>query len=480
VLHWFETTAPIRVKFQTMAWFHAAGAGLALLGALLAAGGLVPAWLAVGVTLAGCVVNLATVLVAKERICTPYVNTVLRMEALAAGDLDSPVDYTHYRDCVGRMTTAMSTFRDNAVAVQRSTVIEDVIRTLGEALNRLADGDLASPLDAALPERYAGLRKDYNDALAALQRVIAMVATSASTVLISAREIQDAADNLSNRNVRQAASLEEASAAMTQVTEALDKTARSTADAQKSVADTHREASDGGAVVNRAVEAMAAISHSAEQITQIIGVIDGIAFQTNLLALNAGVEAARAGEAGRGFAVVATEVRALAQRSADAARDIKALITASTQQVGQGVALVGDAGAVLSKIVTRVAEINAQVGVIATETQGQAEGLRQVGTVVAELDRSTQQNAAMVEQSAAASRSLANEANDLSAAIGRFRLGAATPQLPQLTPRAPAPAPAAAPAPVTPLPVRSAPRPAPAPARTATALAPAHDDWSEF
>jgi methyl-accepting chemotaxis protein len=180
--------------------------------------------------------------------------------------------------------------------------------------------------------------------------------------------------------------------------------------------------------VGNAVAAMSEIEKSSGQISQIIGVIDEIAFQTNLLALNAGVEAARAGEAGRGFAVVASEVRALAQRSADAAKEIKALISASTTQVASGVELVGETGRVLGRILVQVTEINGIVAEIAASAAEQSTGLAEVNTAVNQMDQLTQQNAAMVEQSTAASHSLAHEADALATLIGRFQVGgAATP-----------------------------------------------------
>ena len=196
------------------------------------------------------------------------------------------------------------------------------------------------------------------------------------------------------------------------------------------VTETKGDAEKSGEVVRKAVEAMGGIEKSSQQISQIIGVIDEIAFQTNLLALNAGVEAARAGDAGRGFAVVASEVRALAQRSAEAAKEIKALISTSTAQVGEGVQLVAETGKSLERIVAKVAEINTVVSDIAAGAQEQATGLQQVNTAVNEMDKVTQQNAAMAEEATAASRSLASESDQLMSLVGQFRLGnvAALPQ----------------------------------------------------
>jgi methyl-accepting chemotaxis protein len=208
---------------------------------------------------------------------------------------------------------------------------------------------------------------------------------------------------------------------MAQVTEGLSQTAAHATSVQRTVDAAHRTASDGGAVVQRAIAAMAAIETSSREISQIINVIDGIAFQTNLLALNAGVEAARAGESGKGFAVVANEVRALAQRSADAAHNIKSLINNSSGQVDQGVALVGETGTQLTAIVTQVAEMSSLASSIANATEQQAASLRQVHTAIRDMDLSTQQNAAMVEQSSAAAVALETEAQSLTALVATFR-----------------------------------------------------------
>ncbi|USI74561.1 methyl-accepting chemotaxis protein [Sphingomonas morindae] len=201
----------------------------------------------------------------------------------------------------------------------------------------------------------------------------------------------------------------------------VQETARSASEVRTAIGETHREATDGGAVVSEAIAAMGAIEKSAQEIKQIIDLIDGIAFQTNLLALNAGVEAARAGDAGRGFAVVASEVRALAQRSTSAAKDIKDLITKSAEQVGSGVQLVGQTGTVLQKIVSRVGAVRSLVASISDSAETQATNLGEVNRAVGEMDKMTQQNAAMVEESTAAARSLAAEADELATLVSRFR-----------------------------------------------------------
>ena len=294
---------------------------------------------------------------------------------------------------------------------------------MGEVLQALAQGDLTARM-SDLPGAYACAEDDFNAAMDSFQQMMAGIVSGIGSISTASAEIRTASDDLALRNEQQAARLEETSAAMNQVTGSVRGTAESARDMQQAIAGAHHEATEGGAVVARAVEAMAAIEASAQQISQIITVIDGIAFQTNLLALNAGVEAARAGDAGKGFAVVATEVRALAQRSADAAKDIKQLITTSSTQVEAGVQLVGQTGTVLDRIVTKVGEVNELVSSIAEAASAQAENLQHVNAAVIEMDRMTQQNAAMVEQSTAASRGLADEASGLLRLVSRFESAA--------------------------------------------------------
>jgi methyl-accepting chemotaxis protein len=250
-----------------------------------------------------------------------------------------------------------------------------------------------------------------------------VVAGNAQGIRSGAGEISTAADDLSRRTEQQAASLEETSAALDQITATVRKTAEGAGHARQVVSSAKQQAQLSGEVVGNAVAAMGHIEKSSAQIGQIIGVIDEIAFQTNLLALNAGVEAARAGDAGRGFAVVAQEVRALAQRSAEAAKEIKGLIQASSGQVALGVELVGETGKALARIAAEVTEIDGAVTEIAASAQEQSTALAEVNTAVNQMDQVTQQNAAMVEQSTAASHSLAQEAEQLATLVGRFSVG---------------------------------------------------------
>ena len=319
------------------------------------------------------------------------------------------------------------------------------VAEVGAGLARLADGDLQHRLDGALPTAFEGMRTDFNGALERLGGAMGTVSDSTSAIQTGAGEITSAADDLSRRTEQQAASLEETAAALDEITATVRKTAEGAVHAREVVGSAKTDAEKSGEVVRDAVAAMSGIETSSRQIGQIIGVIDEIAFQTNLLALNAGVEAARAGDAGRGFAVVASEVRALAQRSAEAAKEIKGLISASGQQVANGVQLVGETGRALDRIVGTVGEINQIVGEIAASAQEQATALNQVNTAVNQMDQVTQQNAAMVEQTTAASHGLAQEAQELSRLMSRFKVAreeAAVEPLRRPAPRTPAARPA--------------------------------------
>jgi methyl-accepting chemotaxis protein len=309
---------------------------------------------------------------------------------------------------------------DFAVSTYQDASDDEIIGKLGVGLSRMASGDLTHRI-GGIASRFGKLQDDYNNAAAHLSDTIQQVSRSVAAIHMGSSEIRAAADDLAQRTERQAASLEQTAAATNQVTSTMEASAQRANEATTTIDETYREASEGSAVVARTVEAMGEIDRSSQEIANIINVIDGIALQTNLLALNAGVEAARAGDAGRGFAVVASEVRALAQRAGEASNDIRALISASSSKVTEGVSLVGEAGAVLNHVLVNFQQISDMVGLIARSAESQSVNLQQVNGAVSDMDRMTQQNAAMVEQSTAATRSLADEANHLSQVIGRFK-----------------------------------------------------------
>ena len=368
------------------------------------------------------------------------------MQKLARGEFDVEITDTSRRDEVGLMARSVDIFKQNGRDATRlrgeqaSRQAADAIvskeriamaEMIGAGLNKLAAKDLTYRV-SNMPEAYHKLQEDFNSALDQLEEAIQAVAGNTDTINTGTQEISTASDDMSKRTETQAANIEETAAAVAEITATVQQTAAGAMKAREVVAGATEEASRSSEVVRQAINAMSDIEKSSQQINQIIGVIDEIAFQTNLLALNAGVEAARAGDVGRGFAVVASEVRALAQRSAEAAKEIKALLQTSRGQVEQGVKLVAETGASLDRIVERVAQVNTVVSEIATNAQSQAAGLKEVNTAVGQMDQTTQQNAAMAEQSTAATRTLANQSQELAAVVAAFTTRALRAVLPKL------------------------------------------------
>jgi methyl-accepting chemotaxis protein len=370
------------------------------------------------------------------------------MTLLAEGETERDVPGLDRGDEVGQMAAALAVFRDNALErkqiearaesernlsdnerrqreaekIREANELARTVDELANGLKRLSSGDLVAHIETPFPDHLEGLRADFNSSVSKLNGTMNAVGANARAIGAGANEIRSSADELSRRTEQQAASVEQTAAALEQITTTVRDAARRAQEASELVTRMRSGAEKSGAIVQKAVGAMQQIEQSSVEIGNIIGVIDDIAFQTNLLALNAGVEAARAGEAGKGFAVVAQEVRELAQRSANAAKEIKALITNSGTHVQTGVALVGETGKALDAIVQEVQEINQHVHAIAEAAREQSTGLQEINTAVNTMDQGTQQNAAMVEESTAASHSLATEAASLNNLLAEFRL----------------------------------------------------------
>jgi methyl-accepting chemotaxis protein len=369
-------------------------------------------------------------------------------EKLAGGDNRVNLDGLKRADELGAIVKSLVIFRDNQLrlaelhereqaqaADQESTRAgqeaaraasakeqAEVVDGLAQGLQRLTAGDLTCRLDKPFAPAYESLRADFNATVTQLAEIMRTISHRASGIETASSETSAAADDLSRRTENQAANLQETATTLNEITNAVSRTAEGSAQADKMVGETGVEARESGEVVRRAVTAMSEIEASSKQIFQITGVIDEIAFQTNLLALNAGVEAARAGDAGKGFAVVAQEVRALAQRSAEAAKEIKALIASSSNQINSGATLVGEAGQALERIVGRVGDVTRLITEISASVREQANGLKEVNIAVYRMDQITQQNAAMVEESTAASHAMRQEAEQLGSMIRRFRI----------------------------------------------------------
>jgi len=369
------------------------------------------------------------------------------MRQLSQGDVDTVIRGGERVDEIGQMAKAMAVFREALLAkvkLERETeqqrqsieterrataaaqaVIQGqqqaVVTALGEGLERFAHGDLTVRLDQPFVTEYEKLRADFNATATSLRDAVREIAVSTSGITSGSDQIAGASDDLSRRTEQQAANLEQTAAALSLLTDTVRTMSGNASEAATIVATTRGAAETSGLVVHQAVSAMDAIKTSSQQITNIIGVIDEIAFQTNLLALNAGVEAARAGEAGRGFAVVASEVRALAQRSAEAAKEIKALISTSTTQVGNGVTLVDQTGTVLRDIIGQIGVVDNLVRAISASSKEQATGLAEINMAVSQMDQAVQQNATRVGESTAAAHALKGEARGLAALVDRFK-----------------------------------------------------------
>ncbi|NTF30848.1 methyl-accepting chemotaxis protein [Rhizobium skierniewicense] len=371
------------------------------------------------------------------------------VKSLSEGKLDTDIPYTERKNEFGNIARALEVFRDNAHeklvmegrsveeraeaeaernrndAEKRETdrQIDYAVNQLAGGLARLSQGDLTQTIDTPFSGRLEQLRSDFNNSLANLKDVLVQIRDRTLVIQTNGMEMRESSNDLSRRTESQAASLEQTAAAVEEITVTVKSSAERAREANQAVRITQKSADSSGSVVKNAIDAMGRIEDASKKIEQIIEVIDDIAFQTNLLALNAGIEAARAGEAGKGFAVVAQEVRELAQRSADAAREIKTLINQSTNEVGTGAHLVQEAGQVLSDISQQIVVVSKHVETIATATADQSSALQEVNGSVNQMDQMTQQNAAMAEESSAATQMLSEEVEALLGLVQRFQIG---------------------------------------------------------
>ncbi|MCZ4429396.1 methyl-accepting chemotaxis protein [Agrobacterium sp. SOY23] len=440
-------------------------------------------WLVIIVTGSGILAGAAFGLyIGARQLSAPIRRVSEVMNAVADGNLEAEVPYLGRNDEIGEMAAAVEVFKKNGSEVRRMNAQESAMRAKSDDLqagmaivvdaaaagdfsrrinknygddnlNRfaatinalltgvhngvsetsrviegLARGDLTERMEGDFRGVFAELKENVNQTLTKLRETMREVRGSTEGISGNASELRSAADDLSKRTEQQAAALEETSAALDEITAVVRNSTDRAQEASTMVAETKQKTEESANVVRDAVSAMDRIEHASREISQIINVIDEIAFQTNLLALNAGVEAARAGEAGKGFAVVAQEVRELAQRSATAAKDIKALITKSGEEVGRGVSLVQKTGSALGEIETRVLAINEHIHSIATAAREQSTGLHEVNTAINQMDQVTQRNAAMVEETSAATHKLSSEADHLVTLVARFNVGAETAQ----------------------------------------------------
>ncbi|USJ27695.1 methyl-accepting chemotaxis protein [Ensifer adhaerens] len=404
--------------------------------------------ISVAATVAGVVMALLAGIALTITLKKPIGQITAAMRRLADGILDTSIDGDARRDEIGDMARALGIFKENALSKVRIEAESAEERTRAEAernrndaekreldrqidlavselaagLGRLAQGDLSRQIEVPFHGRLEQLRMDFNGSLMRLHDTLAQILANAQAIQQSGANMHQSADALSKRTESQAASLEQTAAAVDEITVTVRSSAVRAHEANQAVYETKRSADSSAAVVTNAIAAMGRIEQSSQRISQIISVIDEIAFQTNLLALNAGVEAARAGEAGRGFAVVAQEVRELAQRSAEAAREIKNLINKSTDEVNSGSLFVKETGVVLASISAQIATVSQHVEMIATASRDQAAALHEINGSVNQMDQMTQQNASMVEQATTTSRALANQADTLMTLVEQFRL----------------------------------------------------------
>nr|WP_052134283.1 methyl-accepting chemotaxis protein [Sphingomonas sp. 37zxx] len=359
----------------------------------------------------------------RTHIADPYVTTVVRMEGLAAGDLASPIQFTDYEDCIGRIGKAMFTFRDAAVAQKESAAEQQmVVDTVSAHLESLSGGDLTAAIHAEFPSGYALLKTNFNGALSSLRALIASVGESAVTIRTGSDEIAQASEDLARRTETNAASLEQTAAAVSLMDGRLKATATAATTTVKRADQAINTVGSGRAVTAEAVQSMGRVSESAKGIDSVIEGLDKIAFQTRVLAMNAAVEAGRAGDAGRGFAVVADLVSALAMRAEEEAKRARDQLTATQSEIRIAVDAVQSVDGALEGIAGDVGQVHGLLASIATDNHAQSVAISEISAAIQTMDESTQQNAAMVEETSAAARNLTGEVRALAEAAERFNV----------------------------------------------------------
>lgn len=421
-MHWFRVVAPIRQK--TFFAFTSLICTMIVVGLVPLA---LPWWASLPlqtVLIGGAII--ASMLY-RTAICDPYVTTVVRMEGLAAGELEQPITFTEYKDCVGRMARAMLTFRDAAVREKDAAAEQGaVVDTLGEALSRLTHGDLSTPIAAEFPGSYGALKTNFNGALTSLRDLIGAVSESAASIRTGSTEIAQASEDLARRTEANAASLEQTSAAVTQMDTRLKATAEAASRTVGRADDAISTVAGGRGIADEAVQAMGRVADGAKGIDSVIEGLDKIAFQTRVLAMNAAVEAGRAGEAGRGFAVVADLVSALAMRSEEEAARARDQLTATQTDIVSAVEMVGKVDGALADIAKDVGEVHGLLSAMAVDNQAQSTAISEVSAAIGTMDQATQQNAAMVEETSAAARNLTGEVSALTEQAAKFAIGEET------------------------------------------------------
>ncbi|WP_082543349.1 methyl-accepting chemotaxis protein [Sphingomonas sp. Leaf339] len=467
-MQWFTETAPVRQKLMI------AFTGMTLLVALavlVTLGASVAGYPIIGLA-GGVIVTIVAALAGaalRRAVCDPYVATVIRMEGLAAGDFDTPIAFTNYQDCVGRMTKAMFTFRETAIKTQKqSTAQQQLVSVLTLHLDQVRNCDLTSPITAEFPPEYAAVKTNFNEAIDALRDLIGAVSESATTIRTGSGEIAQASEDLARRTESNAASLEETAASVTQMDGRLRASAGAAARTVERADQAIATVGGGRAVADEAVQAMGRVSESAKGIDSVIEGLDKIAFQTRVLAMNAAVEAGRAGDAGRGFAVVADLVSALAMRAEEEAKRARDQLTVTQTDIVTAVEAVTKVDGALANISGDVAQVHELLATMAADNQAQSAAITQISAAIGTMDQSTQQNAAMVEETSAAARNLASEVGNLADQAGRFKVAhsggrAAAPRKPDYV------TPGAYTSPIKPLPAAAIP-----------AMVRADDDWKSF